>query len=89
MLNLIYAFDFKTLFTPNEIIGLAAGILILISFLMKGEIKIRAVNIFGALLFIIYGILIESISVLFVNAALFVIQGVKIILYWRSKNEII
>lgn len=89
MLNFIYAFDFKTLFTPYEIVGLLAGILILISFLMRGEIKIRMVNIFGAILFVIYGILIESISVLFVNAALVLIQGVKIIQYWRSKNETI
>ena len=57
-----------------EIIGTFASVLVLISFLMKGEKKIRIVNIFGAITFVIYGILIGAFSVWFLNGALCLIH---------------
>lgn len=46
-----------------EIIGVIASVIVLISFVMNGEKKIRIINIIGALLFVIYGILINAFSV--------------------------
>lgn len=57
-----------------ELIGTLASVLVLISFLMKGEKKIRLINIVGALLFVIYGILINAFSVWFLNGALILIH---------------
>lgn len=53
-----------------EIIGLLATLFVLISFLQKSEIGIRKFNIVGASLFIVYGILISSISVWLLNGIL-------------------
>lgn len=57
-----------------EILGTLASVLVLISFLMRGEKKIRIINIVGALLFVIYGILINAFSVWFLNGALILIH---------------
>lgn len=57
-----------------ELIGTLASVLVLISFLMRGEKKIRIINIVGALLFVIYGILINAFSVWFLNGALILIH---------------
>jgi len=62
-----------------EILGIIASIIVLISFLMKGERKIRIINIFGALFFIIYGICINAFSVWFLNGALFIIHIIKLL----------
>lgn len=62
-----------------EIIGTCASLIVLISFLMKGEKYIRLVNIIGAILFVIYGILIGAFSVWFLNGALVLIHIYKLI----------
>lgn len=62
-----------------EIIGTCASLIVLISFLMKGEKSIRLVNIIGAILFVIYGIFIGAFSVWFLNGALVLIHIYKLI----------
>lgn len=62
-----------------EIIGTLASLIVLISFLCKSERKIRLVNILGAILFVIYGILINSFSVWFLNGMLILIHIFKLI----------
>lgn len=62
-----------------EILGTIASIFVLISFLMKGERNIRLVNIIGAFIFIIYGILINAFSIWFLNGALLIIHILKLI----------
>ncbi len=62
----------------NEIIGIAATIFILIGFLFSGEKKIRVLNIVGAMLYIVYGILIGSESNIILNAALIIIHIMKL-----------
>lgn len=61
-----------------EAIGTLASILVLMSFLFSGEKKIRIVNIFGAMLFVIYGILIDAFSVWFLNGALLIVHTIKL-----------
>ena len=63
----------------NEIIGFAASCFILLSFLLKGEKKIRLVNSIGCIVFIIYGILIDALSVWLLNAVTLIVQIVKVI----------
>lgn len=63
----------------NEIIGLVASCFILLSFLLKGEKKIRLVNSIGCIAFIIYGILIDALSVWLLNAVTLIVQIVKVI----------
>lgn len=69
----------------NEIIGLAASCLVLLSFLLKGEKKIRLVNSIGCIVFIIYGILINALSVWLLNIITLIVQIVKVI--QLSKQE--
>ena len=57
-----------------EIIGILASIIVLISFLFNNEKRIRMINIIGAILFVIYGISTNSISVLFLNGTLILIH---------------
>lgn len=61
-----------------ELIGTLASVLVLISFIMNGEVKIRVVNIFGAILFVIYGFFIQSLSVAFLNGVLLVVHAYKL-----------
>lgn len=65
-----------------EILGTLASIIVLISFLMKGEKKIRIINILGAIMFVIYGILINAFSVWFLNGALVFIH-----LYYLKRSR--
>ena len=66
-----------------ESIGILASIIVLISFIAKGENKIRIINIIGALVFVIYGLLINSFSVWFLIVMLVIIH-----LYYINKNEV-
>ena len=61
-----------------ESIGILASIIVLISFIAKGENKIRIINIIGALVFVIYGLLINSFSVWLLNGMLVIIHLYKI-----------
>lgn len=62
-----------------EILGIIASVIVLLSFLMKGEKNIRIVNIFGAMCFVIYGIMINAFSVWFLNGALCIIHLYKLL----------
>ena len=57
-----------------EIIGILAGIVVLLSFIPKDLKYIRIINIIGCILFVIYGIGINSISIWLTNGILGVIH---------------
>lgn len=61
-----------------EILGIIATVLVLFSFLVNGEIKIRIINIFGAILFVTYGVLINAFSVWVLNLCLVFIHIYKL-----------
>mgnify|MGYP006987440725 FL=1 len=65
-----------------ELIGTLASIIVLISFIARGENKIRIINIIGALIFVIYGLLINAFSVWFLNGMLILIHLYKIKRKW-------
>lgn len=57
-----------------EGIGVAASLLVLVSFLFEKQETVRKINIFGALLFVFYGLLIDAFSVWFLNGVLILIH---------------
>ena len=57
-----------------EIIGLLGTLFVLLSFLMKDLKKVRIINIIGAILFVIYGILINAYSTWILNGVLIIIH---------------
>lgn len=63
-----------------EVLGLAASVLILLSIAVRGEKRIRQLNIVGSALFVIYGILIHSYSITLLNVC-----GVVINIYQLHK----
>jgi hypothetical protein len=63
--------DNQTIFT---IIGYIASIILAISLLMKSLIRLRVLNGIGALIYIIYGILIEAYPVAVLNGIIFFID---------------
>lgn len=65
-----------------ELFGITASALVLISFLMKGERKIRLVNIVGAIIFIAYGIMLKSVSVTVMNVGLVIVH-----IYYLTKKK--
>lgn len=69
-----------------ESIGITATLLVLLSFLMKKATTIRLINIFGAIMFIVYGILIHSLSTWLLNGALIVIHIYFLIKYRKEQK---
>lgn len=63
-----------------EALGIMASVIVLMSFVINGEKRIRAVNIIGASMFVIYGLIIGSFSVWMLNGVL-----IGVHLYYLSK----
>ena len=70
-----------------EVIGVVASLMVLASFLMKDILVIRLVNIVGAIVFIVYGVLIGAFATWFVNAALIVVHVIYIIKDLKEKKN--
>ena len=62
-----------------EILGIIATLFIVIAFAMNSKKLIRIIDTIGAILFIIYGILIGSLSVWLLNGILVIINIHKLI----------
>lgn len=62
-----------------ELIGICGTLFVLLSFLMKKVNKIRIVNIIGAILFVIYGLLINAFSTWLLNSILIIIHIIYLI----------
>lgn len=61
-----------------EIIGLIATLFVLVSFLTSGERNIRVINIIGAFIFVIYGLVLGALSVWVLNGVLFFVHIYKL-----------
>ncbi len=59
---------------PTELVGYLASILIVVSLLMSSVHRLRVINLVGAAVFTIYGLLIGSIPVVLTNGAIVVID---------------
>lgn len=62
-----------------EILGIVASLFIILAFLFKDIKIIRILDTVGALLYVIYGILIQSWANIFLNTVLILIQIYRLI----------
>ncbi len=73
--------------TYIELIGYAASLFVLLSFVMKKIGTLRTVNIIGCSFFIAYGILINSWPIIITNVAIVFVNGFYLIKYLRSEKK--
>lgn len=70
-----------------EVVGIVASLLVFISFFWSNEKVTRIVNMVGCVVFVIYAILIQSLSVCVINGACFILHVVKLVqMRIKSKN---
>ncbi len=63
--------------TPTEGIGYFASLVLMISFLMKNIITLRTINSVGAILFIVYGFMLEtSWPIIITNIFIFCVNAI-------------
>jgi len=70
-----------------EVIGWIATTFVISSFLINDMLRLRAVNLIGALCWLVYGVIASAPSIIFLNV---VIVGIQIFKLWglinRKKN---
>jgi hypothetical protein len=71
-----------------ELLGIFAGLFVLGSFVLRGEIKIRVVNSFGCALFATYGIIIGAWSVWILNVCLMIVHFYYLIKSRKKKVDV-
>lgn len=71
-----------------EVIGLIASIFVLVSFIPKEIRLIRCINIIGCIIWVIYGLLIEALSVWVMNFLVMIIHLFHLIKDNKEHNEI-
>ena len=69
-----------------EWIGTAGAIMIIIAFANKDEISIRILDGIGAVLFIIYGVLIHAWATVFLNSILICIHMRRLYQIKKQRN---
>lgn len=67
-----------------EVLGIVASLFIIAAFSCKNVALIRVLDGVGAVLYIVYGALIGSISVMFLNAVLVAVQLFRL---WQLRRE--
>ena len=75
-----------------EIIGIFSTLLILTSMLfktttIKGSIIMRALNMTGSLVFVVYGALLPALSTAILNACLVIVNGYHLVLLIRENKK--
>lgn len=70
-----------------EVIGWIATTFVISSFLINDMLRLRAVNLIGALCWLVYGVIASAPSIIFLNV---VIVGIQVFKLWglinRKKN---
>ena len=69
-----------------EIIGYIASLLVALSLTMKSLQKLRIVNMIGAIVFIVYGLLIGAIPVAFLNTLILGVNVYNLWQMWQQKD---
>lgn len=69
-----------------ELIGYTGSILVAISLTMKSLVRLRMINLFGALFFVIYGLLIRAFPVAFLNSLILGINIYYLVRMWNQKD---
>ena len=69
-----------------ELIGYLGSILVAISLMMKSLLRLRIINLFGALFFTMYGVLLGAYPVAFLNGIIVCIDLYYLFQMWRQKD---
>lgn len=69
-----------------ELIGYTGSILVAISLMMKSLVRLRTINMIGAIVFIIYGLLIGAIPVVFLNGLILCVNIYNLWQMWQQKD---
>ena len=69
-----------------ELIGYLGSILVAISLMMKSLLRLRIINLFGALFFTIYGVLLSAYPVAFLNGIIVCIDLYYLFQMWQQKD---
>ncbi|MEL0186806.1 MAG: YgjV family protein [Flavobacteriaceae bacterium] len=70
-----------------ELIGWIGNVFVVISFLNNDTLKLRSYNLVGASLWLVYGIVAGSFSIIFLNVVVISIQIVKITQILRERKK--
>lgn len=70
-----------------ECVGIAASLLVFASFFWSNEKITRIVNMVGCVVFVIYAVLIQSLSVCIINGACFILHIVKLVQMYVKKKK--
>jgi hypothetical protein len=73
-------------FNAVELIGYLGSILVAISLMMKSLLRLRIINLFGALFFTAYGLLLGAYPVAFLNGLIVLIDLYYLFQMWRQKD---
>lgn len=73
--------------TLYEILGYVASLLIVISLLMASVLKLRIINLVGAIVFTTYGLLIGALPVALANGAIIVIDVYHLVRLARERSS--
>lgn len=69
--------------TVLDLIGYAASVLVAISLMMSSVLRLRVINLLGAISFAVYGVLIDAVPVLAVNL---LIVGINVFHLWKMRS---
>lgn len=75
-----------------ELIGIVSTVLILFSMLfktttLKGDIRMRSLNLAGSIVFVVYGCLLPAISTAVLNGALVVINTYHLVMLVKEGKK--
>src|SRR5918994_4132472 len=69
-----------------ELIGYLGSILVAVSLMMRSLLRLRIINLFGALFFTMYGVLLGAYPVAFLNGIIVCIDLYYLFQMWRQKD---
>jgi hypothetical protein len=69
-----------------ELIGYLGSVLVAISLMMRSLLRLRVINLFGALFFTVYGVLLGAYPVAFLNGLIVCIDLYYLLQMWRQKD---
>lgn len=82
-----FALSDTAVYWIKEGIGILASVFVLVSFLFSNERKTRIINIVGAVIFVVYGIILPAYATSVMNGALIVVHIVKLTKDSLSKKK--
>lgn len=69
-----------------ELIGYAGSLLVAVSLMMKSLVRLRVINMIGAVFFILYGLLIGAVPVAFLNGLILCVNIYNLWQMWQQKD---